>query len=400
MTRSGREPTNLGSRARRFLLVMLAVAGVSHVLAAEGSMAAAPDWVNEPSGVGSGDFYGVTCIASSACWAVGQATTASGGALLDVWSGRHWTPQTLPAPPRSSHLMPAEVSCVSQSFCIAVGSYDVKDGTAPLAERWDGRRWTTTHVPIPSSDGPEGWLSAISCVSARACLAVGQLDSQFPLAERWNGRSWSRQALPPSGDQGELLGVSCPTAAVCLAVGDSFTGDCQAPLLERWTNHGSKPQSASALPCGGNDTELISVSCASSNSCMAVGQTEGLDDFAVPLAAHWDGVRWTRGHLPDISHSLDPWGGGGTLQGVSCASRVACTAVGDVTSGILDRPLAERWNGNHWRVQTSPRLPRQGALADVACPQPTRCFAVGSIFPDVAAEDGGKDQPMIQQWRH
>lgn len=47
-----------------------------------------------------------------------------------------------------------------------------------------------------------------------------------------------------------------------------------------------------------------------------------------------------------------------TLQGVSCTSRVACTAVGD--SGLV-----LHWNGLHWSIQRPPNY--QTTLTGVAC---------------------------------
>lgn len=73
----------------------------------------------------------------------------------------------------------AAASCVSARACIAVGEVGYKGG--PGAMGWDGRRWTQESVPNPGpapsdAESPEG-LSGVSCTSSTACIAVGQYDS-------------------------------------------------------------------------------------------------------------------------------------------------------------------------------------------------------------------------------
>lgn len=63
------------------------------------------------------------------------------------------------------------VSCVSARACTAVGSsFTVIGAGATLAERWNGTQWSIEHTP--NTDGASG-LDSVSCVSARACTAVG-----------------------------------------------------------------------------------------------------------------------------------------------------------------------------------------------------------------------------------
>ncbi len=73
------------------------------------------------------------------------------------------------------------------------------------------------------------------------------------------------------------------------------------------------------------------------------------------------------------------------LNGVSCATPNRCTAVGYYTTTddpFSSEPIAERWNGSRWELQTVPNPPGAtlGRLAGVSCPTPNACMAVGQIF--------------------
>ena len=70
-----------------------------------------------------------------------------------------------------------------------------------------------------------------------------------------------------------------------------------------------------------------------------------------------------------------------TLSGVSCPRPAMCMAVGDRARAIgTDQPLAERWDGNRWRVVATQAVAgKNGAsyLETLSCATPTRCLAIG-----------------------
>ena len=74
--------------------------------------------------------------------------------------------------------------------------------TKTLSERWNGSTWSI--VPTPSG---EPGLVSVSCVSQSFCMAVGVGSNNDPghLAEEWNGMVWT--VLPESGGAGGLDGV-------------------------------------------------------------------------------------------------------------------------------------------------------------------------------------------------
>ena len=95
---------------------------------------------------------------------------------------------------------------------------------------------------------------AVSCATPTACTAVGSYQLPYLIyayAVRWNGRRWSEQPDRQADIQGsyvELTGVSCPTTATCIAVGNSgYQGNgFEWPFAERWTPAGWRPLKAAS----------------------------------------------------------------------------------------------------------------------------------------------------------
>ena len=212
--------------------------------------------------------------------------------LAERWNGSTWSIQTTPNPAGASDIFLQGVSCTSASACTAVGDYFNGTATVTLAERWNGATWSIQHTPNPAAAPGSILVNAVSCASASACTAVGTYSNgtmNVMLAERWNGTRWSIQhPSSPSGSQASTLaGVSCVSATACTAVGNYNNGTTR-----------------------------------------------------VALAEGWNGTKWS------IQHTPNPAGGSNsTLNGVSCASATACTAVGGSFNGTTGVTLAERWNG-------------------------------------------------------
>src|SRR5260370_40915383 len=101
-------------------------------------------------------FYGVMCVSTSDCWAVGSYYTGSvNQTLVEHWDG------TAAAVVHSSNASPTQdnylfvVTCVSASDCWAVGYYNANHVTQTLAEHWDGGVWAivaSANTSVTSDD--------------------------------------------------------------------------------------------------------------------------------------------------------------------------------------------------------------------------------------------------------
>jgi hypothetical protein len=102
-----------------------------------------------------------------AALAGGQVTAAGAAAAAPAWSIQPTPTQNVPTAELAAQ------SCPTTTWCMSVGSYTGPQGVQrPVAEVWRGTSWQT--VPAVSAAGALGSaLTGVSCVSARACVAVG-----------------------------------------------------------------------------------------------------------------------------------------------------------------------------------------------------------------------------------
>jgi hypothetical protein len=227
---------------------------------------------------------GVSCASAAACVAVGSR---SGRMLAELWNGAGWAIHSPPDPAGSSASQLNGASCISPSACIAVGDVQELAGgdNDTLAETWNGSNWTEQRTPNASSTQSgvvNDQLSAVWCVSAAACTAVGT-NSDHKLAEHWDGSNWTIQSMPDGAGAGTSVprSVACASADSCEAVGFSQAQgnpDTARPLREGWSSGTWSLQSAPTGALG----QLNGVSCA--RTCIAVGSAVTSQGFAEPLA--------------------------------------------------------------------------------------------------------------------
>jgi len=109
--------------------------------------------------------------------------------------------------------------------------------------------------------------------------------------------------------------------------------------------------------------DITDISCTGPGECVAVGR-KGYDDDSNPiglLAVLRNGT-WTSTIRPDRN-----------LLSVDCASADSCVAVG--SSSITSGAHVDRWDGSSWReVEVAPGL---SELLDVSCGAPGTCEVVG-----------------------
>jgi len=333
-----------------------------------------------PAGAQTTQLLGVSCVSASHCVAVGTSDNAKGisSPLAEVWNGTAWSIQLTPMPTGGRNNGLASVSCTSANACTAVGftgDYGF-DSTLTLAEVWNGTAWSIQPTPNPASPNHAN-LTSVSCTSPGACIAVGSAAGFEPLAERWDGTSWSLQKPPaPAGATGGILsGVSCTAGGRCTAVGNyRKSAGGRILLAESWDGTSWTIRQAT-VPAGASRSFLNGVSCLSASACTAVGNYQSGKLAHVPLAERWNGTSW----------SIQPVPGPGAprsgLAGVSCLSAGFCAAAGSQTSRWqVPTPLAEAWNGTAWSIEKTPAPATftQTILSGVACPTAADCFAVGS----------------------
>jgi hypothetical protein len=341
-----------------------------------------------PTGAMNSQISGVSCSSPAACTAVGQLDLAPGPplTLAERWDGSTWSIETTPTP-LNSYLL--GVSCPSAAVCIAVGG-GFSPTTAPtVAERWNGSTWSVMTTANPTG-AEASQLDAVSCTSASACDAAGYYTNSSgknrPLVEHWNGTRWSIQPTPrPAGASAAgLSAVSCTLTTACSAVGDytDSTGT-RLTLAERWDGSSWVVQ-VTPDPAGETTATLSAVSCASASVCAAVGNYVDGAGTELTLAERWNGSAWS------IESTPEPGGASaGELTGLDCASTSTCVAVGDYTASTgAQHTLAEGRDGTGWTIQSTPNPATHASsiFTAVSCPSASVCTAVGDSFDINAGE--------------
>jgi hypothetical protein len=358
----------------------------------------------------------VSCPTASFCAAVGSS---SGSPLIETYQGTTWsvTPSADTSPPSLAGLH--GVSCTSPSFCMAVGDENVVPGGTPFdptsevpaAETWNGSSWHLIAVP---DNGPFGGaargdvLTAVSCISPSFCAAVGVTTVRGPgevatstpsgYVEIWNGSTWS---VTSTG--GEVEDVSCSSTDLCVAVGtqggaqvngivtlppdggpsfvDSYDGTA-------WTLTTFPVPPTNSLSSG---AILTAVSCVGS-WCLATGTQDlftqtspesGTETSSV-IDARYDGTSWSTTAVP-----VPP----AQPNGLACVAADSCIGVG----GGSD---IEQLNSNTWTTPPSPQLTGSGTFNSVSCGTAAACTAVGAESGPptrtlIAVGPGSSEQPSI-----
>jgi hypothetical protein len=317
------------------------------------------DWSIQPTPTSAaGTLNGLSCTSSTRCVAVGYDTRSGSGALgagggdvplVERWDGKRWSIRRTPGTSPANVSLDA-VSCAGRT-CVARGMggglpppFGVDSPGAPVVARWDSTSW--------SIEPADGWIPAgVACASPMACFLVGARTADTPdgmltepLAERWNGRRWSTQRPPTYRytTDSTLGSVSCVSPRACVAVGDyqSYTTGRDSTLAERWDGTGWTIV-PSPNPAGASATRLVGVSCASPLSCLAIGTYDTRALRQRPLAERWNGRRWSIIRPPTLANAANV-----SPTTVSCGSNTDCVVLGTYTprGGGADHGFIERWN--------------------------------------------------------
>jgi hypothetical protein len=199
-----------------------------------------------------------------------------------------------------------------------------------------------------------------------------------------------------TGGYAEIVSVSCASAGNCSAGGfyiDS-SGNNQAFVVSQVNG---KWEKAKPLNRGGFNAEVGSVSCASAGNCSAGGvYTDSSGNFAAFVVSQADGTWGTAKQVPGLA-ALDTGQNSDTLS-VSCASAGNCSAGGFYATTTAECPFVVSQVGGTWG--TAEGIPGcsgpAGTTFSVSCASAGNCSAggfygnsSGSLVAFVVSEVGG-----------
>src|ERR1700680_154183 len=270
------------------------------------------------------------------------ALTLSGGAARAASTSPQWRLLSSANTSSTQENDLSGVSCVSSSFCMAVGTYFHASVAQTLIEKWNGSTWSLVSSP-DSSTTQFNRLNSVSCRSTGFCIAAGYYytgTNEQTLIEKWNGSTWSLVSSPNTSSTAtnDLEGASCVSSSFCMAAGN-YTGTHDQTLIEKW-NGSTWSLVSSPNRSTTQDNDLSGVSCWSTSFCMAAASYYTGTIYQT-LIEKWNGSTWSLVSSANTSSTQNNF-----LNGVSCRSTSFCMAAGDYSTGTYRQTLIEKWNGS------------------------------------------------------
>ncbi len=256
-----------------------------------------------------------------------------------------------------------DIACPTVSNCFAIAN-DQASGIGEIISTTNaGQTWSSGTLPAQS------YLYSISCPGATNCWAVGMSDFYTPVIfATSDGVTWSEQSVPtvPSAVNSptafavsSLFSISCTSSQDCLAIGGpgpigSLAGQANVSVAIATSDGGTTWTVAN----NNLSSNLRGLSCANSTDCMAVG----FYDNVVETTSD-GGTSWTNQLLSGTNN--------GFMDSVFCipnSQSISCWVAsgGDVnyTSNF----------GSTWSVQ---QASDSASIASITCATTTNCIAVG-----------------------
>jgi len=258
---------------------------------------------------------------------------------------------------------------------------------------------TATGAQPPNVGTHDNSLTGVAALSSCNAWAVGYYSTgtaDQTLIEHWNGTSWQVVPSPDPGGSANynaLADVAAISAADVWAVGTYSNGTADQTLIEHW--NGTSWTAVPSPDPSTADNELAGVAASSATNVWAVGR-----EYAVPpdggegpphtLIEHWNGNSWRVVSSPNPT-SWDQ------LGAVAATSTSNAWAVGlDFTRSGAEKTLIEHWNGTAWQQVASPNraasTPVADSLSGVTAASAANVWAVGGYF------NGAGGQTLAEHW--
>ncbi len=345
----------------------------------------------------------VTCPGgTSLCIAVGTGTL--GNALVEQTTngGGSWVTDTNGV----SGLGLNAISCSGVLHCVAVGGErrgaNLSATNTVLVTSDDGATWNASSVPSVN-----GYLTSVSCSNTEDCLATSALGiggtstivATTDGGSSWENRRWSPPPLPANAVSvvgSQLNSITCTSSNDCLAVGQATFSTTLSPPIETQgvittTNDGGQTWETQLVQAN----DITGISCPVSDDCLAVGQNSG-NQSVYRIVSTDGGTTWTVTSL--ASGSQIAGGHAPEINAISCFDTLNCVAAGVVfDSDEYETPITTTTDsGGAWSNQTV--NPDGADLESVACVSSQACWAVGSTSSGlviVHTISGGESSPTV-----
>jgi hypothetical protein len=357
------------------------VSGVPAQASAQGEVSA---WssVSSPNEEGSNWLQAVDASASNNAWAVGFYLGTEGvyETLAERWDGSAWRLAETPNVGANGDWLNG-VAAVSPSEAWAVG-YTAGDPatytSTTLVEHWTGSAWSVVPSPDPSQDPLYGanQLNDVRAFAPNDVWAAGWQwvpSGSAPLIERWDGRRWRVSKTPSTGFK-ELHALDGTSSRDIWAVGFGRTfSDGTQSLIMHWNG---STWTVVPTPKLSVDNYLNDVTVLSPTDAWAAGYTIPPNLDIQPYYLHWNGSVWAVVSSPYLSSTHN------YLTSIAAASTNLVYSAGYRTVNGQVVTFVERWDGTQWRIDPSPNV--QGGwnyLSGLSVDPGGGLWGAGSFYP-------------------
>jgi hypothetical protein len=343
-------------------------------------------------GQASSYLTGAAAITPSDAWAVGNRNTVSShGVILaeplaEHWDGTKWSVIPTADPGGGCNTL-ASVAAVTSNDVWAVGDvyYEISScgngrNFPTFIEHWDGVAWSI--VPSPSPIHKR--LTGVAAISSNDVWAVGysepSINVTYTLTEHWDGSMW--KVVPSPSVQSQQTYFNAVTAVATddvWAVGSYLKSPANvaAPFAEHWD--GTTWKIVPVPDPGSGYSFLFGTSSSGAHEIWTTGY--------IDLAYRWDGANWNPSPVPKT---------GGNLGGVFALPNGQAWAVGYQTSNCcVSFTLTELWDGKAWTAIPSPNpSSTTNGLGAISGTGPTDLWAVGQY----GGNNGADNATLIEHW--
>jgi hypothetical protein len=186
-------------------------------------------WTWTAQGPASSFLNAVSVASATKVWAIGSSGSKSAPLVLQL-KGTSWKQVSSPAP-KDGYLTSLSAA---GSTAWAVGGVSGSKSSTLYAMEWNGSKWVSAKVPLPTGIHPT--LSAVVTLSSSSAWLAGDVSNAKntnygAFVEEFTKGKWSVGSLPATGGKGSYIGGLAATASSNIwGVGSDFTGKiCASP---------------------------------------------------------------------------------------------------------------------------------------------------------------------------
>lgn len=218
-------------------------------------------------------------------WAVGQGDDQGGGTPLALrWDGNAW--KRVSAPSGMTRLWDVSTSGATNTWFSGIGTHQVL--------RWNNGTW--------SGFSPEGkFVQAVGAAGTdEAWLAVKEQTSSGTELRHFDGARW---ATVPSPKFTNIAGFRANGADDVWAVGSHQDGGNGEPFAMHWNGTTWTSVPVPHYSKFGNPAGLSDIAVLGENDVYASGNINMEEATSEPILVHWNGTKWSKVSVPEMTGS-------------------------------------------------------------------------------------------------